>query len=69
LWRTVFHQNSGRPFGGDADPRRRKIRPKIAAAETMLLNRIKMNGGITPRPIFSVGKLRPHRNVTNAMRM
>ena len=69
LWRIAFHQNSGRPFGGDDTPRRMKIRPKIVAAEITLLSRRKVNGCIALRPIFIVGKLRPHRNVTNPMRI
>jgi hypothetical protein len=39
------------------------------AAEKTLLSRRNVNGCITPKPIFIVGKLRPHRNVTNPMKI
>jgi hypothetical protein len=69
LWRIVFHQNSGLPGGGRTVPRRIRIRLKIMAEETMLRKRRNVNGGITFKPIFIVGKVRPHNNVTEPIRI
>jgi hypothetical protein len=41
----------------------------MVTEETILRRKRKVNGCITPSPIFIIGKPSPHKNVTKPIRM